>query len=704
MIRIEPIDEKSPHLGAVMRLWRTNSDWLGFYPDGAFLDRARRREILVALKGDVFCGYLLYYKTEKRKVRLTHLCIDEGHRGEGLAKRLVEALRNQTGDYLGIGLYCRRDFPTWFAWPKLGFVALDEKRGRGEDVGDLTYYWMSNLRANLLGSLRPSEDDRVDVVLDANVFFDLDDPTRNEAEESQGIIADWLRPLVRLCITDELFNEIHRQEDRTRRTERLRAARAFEALECATEDFQAIESEVRAIIGQPRNARDDADIRQVARAIASRAAIFVTRDEELLGRADELYSKYGLSVVRPAELVGRFEELRNEPAYQHERIAGTRIVKSRIGRPSEGLASTFQDPRGDEKQRHLDQKFNTYISAPDRFNCFLVADASRSSGEPTPLAFYVTEKVSDQVLKIPLFRLSVSVRRTRAASTLFRTLLAGIVEHACRSHTSAVIFEEANVDSAWSEALRDSGFLRSGQAWMKLSLNLAAPPDRIAKAILSTLAEAKLSCEDLAGIAGMLSGKAALEDPMAAWEAEHLLWPAKILGCGIPNYVVPIRPCWAADLFDSGLADGRLWGADADLALNPESVYYRSARNSPFRTVGRLLWYVSQSKEQGSMHIRACSRLDGASIGRAKDMFREFRRLGVYAWGDVLGTAKGDPEGRIMALKFRGTERFSHPLKWDGFQEILHRNRIQSNLQSPIEIPEAVLAEIYRRGFGTRQS
>ena len=234
---------------------------------------------------------------------------------------------------------------------------------------------------------------------------------------------------------------------------------------------------------------------------------------------------------------------------------------------------------------------------------------------------------------------------------------------------------------------------------------MTAPPDRIAQAILSTLGKAKLSCDGLVGIADMLSGESIRQNPLAAWEAEHLLWPAKILGCGIPNYVVPIRPGWAADLFDSGLADGRLWGADADLALNPESVYYRSALNSPFQSVGRVLWYISQAKgEPGSMRIRACSRLNGVFVGRAKDLFREFRRLGVYNWNDVLSTAKGDPEGRIMALKFQGTERFPHTLKWDDFQEILRRNGIRSNLQSPIKISETAHAEIYRRGFGTSES
>ena len=141
---------------------------------------------------------------------------------------------------------------------------------------------MSNPQASLLKFLRPSDDERVDVVIDANVFFDLDDPKRHGAEESQGLVADWLRPLIRLCITEEIFNEIQRQPDRGRRSERLQAARLFEVLECSPQDFQSAEAEIRPLVAKPKNPRDEADVRQVARAIASKAALFVTRDEGLL--------------------------------------------------------------------------------------------------------------------------------------------------------------------------------------------------------------------------------------------------------------------------------------------------------------------------------------------------------------------------------------------------------------------------------------
>ena len=701
MIRIEAIDDKSPYLEDVKRLWRSNSDWLGFYPGGAFLDRARRRQIIVALKDKVCCGYLIYFRAERRKVRLTHLCVKDVHRGEGVARGLIEALRNSTKDDLGISLYCRRDFPTWSFWPKLGFVALDQKQGKGRDGTELTYYWLPNPQANLFGLLGPSDDGRLDVVLDANVFYDLDDPTRNGAEESQGIVADWLRPLVRLCITDELFNEIQRQPDQLRRSERLKAAKTFDHLECTAEDFQTIETEVRGLVGEPKNERDAADIRQLARAVASEATVFVTRDETLLGRSEEFYTAYGLSVVRPSQLIGQFEELRNERAYQLERLAGTKIRKSRVSGKHGGLASSFQDMRSGEKKRQLEQKLALFLSSPARYECFVVADDSRDPGQPVPITCYALENAPGRVCKIPLFRLSASIRSTRMASTLFRTLMASIIEHACRSESKAVVFEEPNADPTWVEALRDMGFVPMGSAWVKLSLRVVDTPNSISRVIRSTLSEANLSCDELVRVADSLTGESILNDPVVASEVEHLLWPAKILGCGIPNYIVPIRPGWATDLFDSGLAARMLWAADSELALNPESVYYRSARNSPFRPFGRLLWYVSQGKnDPETMRIRACSRLSDVIVGPARDLFREFRRLGVYAWKDVLKTAKDNPEGRIMALRFDDTELFPNTLRWDDFQQVLAHHKAKTNIQSPVEIPEVALVELYRRGFG----
>ena len=146
-------------------------------------------------------------------------------------------------------------------------------------------------------------------------------------------------------------------------------------------------------------------------------------------------------------------------------------------------------------------------------------------------------------------------------------------------------------------------------------------------------------------------------DPSTASEVEHLLWPAKIADAELPSFIVPIRPEFAQHLFDEHLAKQSLFGADVDLALNPESVYYRSACPRILEYPGRILWYVSKKgKFSGTMSIRACSRIAEVCIGKPKPLFKRFQRLGVYEWADVIGAAHQDFERDIMAVRFHDTE------------------------------------------------
>jgi hypothetical protein len=148
-------------------------------------------------------------------------------------------------------------------------------------------------------------------------------------------------------------------------------------------------------------------------------------------------------------------------------------------------------------------------------------------------------------------------------------------------------------------------------------------------------------------------------------------------------------------LFDEHLARQTLFGADVELALNPESVYYRSARQRILDYPGRILWYVSSKGNfDGTMAIRACSRIAEVCVGKPKPMFRRFQRLGVYEWRDVIETARGDIENNIMAIRFHDTELLN-PVEWDVFQGILKEHGVKTNLESPIRIPPAVFQAIY---------
>jgi predicted nucleic acid-binding protein/GNAT superfamily N-acetyltransferase len=689
-IHVETIDDCSPHLADVIRLWRANSNRLGYYPEGAFYERARKRQIIVALLDGTCRGYVLYYRSSRRKAIITHLCVDEVCRGQGVAKHLIDAIRVATNEMLGIGLRCRRDFPTWSVWPRLGFVATDEQPGRAKEGSELTYFWLSHNQPSLLADLQPDRETALDVVIDANVFYDLDDLSRNGAEESIGLKADWLSGSLRLCITEELFNEIHRQPDPELREKRLRSARAIDCLESNTSDYLAVEPEVRRIVGEPRRERDASDLRQLARAISAQATAFVTRDQSLLEFGDDIYAAYGLSILSPSQLVARFEELRHERLYQRERFAGTTIRKHRRSYIAD-LAAAFHDSGSGEKCSALEKRLRFYSSDPEKFACYVVCDETPPSA-PHPLALYVLEKRERGVTRVPFFRIQGPAART--LNTLFKALLAEIVERAIQCGSEIIIFDEARVNEESAESLSGAGFLPAASVWVKACPRLMASPRELARALAPAVEKLSPQCRVLCETVDKLMSSTIHDEPRLASEIEHLLWPAKMLGCGIPTYVVPIKPKWATDLFDSGLGDQILCGADAALALNPESVYYRSRRPNVLRPPGRILWYVSQHKRiAGAKRLRACSRLVDVVIGPARTLFRQYRRLGVYRWNDVAKTA--DSEGRLMSLLFDDTERLAKPTPFESLRSVLERHGTKSNFQSPVEIPEQAFAELY---------
>ena len=51
-IKIESIDDKSPYLSAVIDLWKPHRATLGLFPRDAFVERAAKRQILVAINAE----------------------------------------------------------------------------------------------------------------------------------------------------------------------------------------------------------------------------------------------------------------------------------------------------------------------------------------------------------------------------------------------------------------------------------------------------------------------------------------------------------------------------------------------------------------------------------------------------------------------------------------------------------------------------
>ncbi|MEZ5942912.1 MAG: GNAT family N-acetyltransferase [Planctomycetaceae bacterium] len=693
MATISHITADSTHIDTVKSLWRENSDYLGYFPNGAFAERAMRRQILGAFENDELVGYLLFFTTKSSCVRITHLCVAQSHRGTGVARALISELKTTTKSFHGIGLYCRRDFPVWKIWPSLGFHAIKEKVGHSKDGHELTYFWIAHPHKTLFSELEDANDGALTLVVDANVFYDMLDPNRKEADESLGLTADWLQPEIRLQVTPELFNEIQRNPDSGQRVERMSSARRYECVSADSEIFSNAVLSIESICGRGLSERDKADQRQLAWTVAAGCDVFVTRDQRLLEHNDTIYAAHGVTVERPADVVARFEEIRNEHEYQRDRLIGTNVHLTRRSSDAESLTDVFHVSSGDEKKGDLTRTLNRVFANPDEFACRVV-----DGPDGTPLVLYVLDSSRSDTCDIRLFRIRRKDQNTRLGNTVVRAVLATVVKQAADAGRVFTRISDSAIVPTVQQALREQRILPFNGTWVKLTLGEVIPASKAKERLNDLTIELGLEGSQLTQNIDNLTCGLEFAESEQVLELESLIWPGKISGTKVSSFIVPIQPDWATDLFDGRLASGRLWAANTDLVLNPNSVYYRAIKPKVLHNHGRILWYVSDGNAHGSKMIRACSQLTGVEIGRPKSLFRKFRRFGVYEWRDILQTAKSE-DGQLMALEFNNTELFRKPLNWNLVQEVLEQHgKFNYTFPSPVEIDDALFFDLYVAG------
>lgn len=526
VVRVQP---SSPHLVEVKKLWRINSDTLGMMPDGAFDEHATEGHILGAVETEQLVGYLLF-RSAKGKAKITHLCAAKAARGRGVARLLVTELVKITGHLNGIELKCRRDFDVSRLWPRLGFVAVRECEGRAVYGSKLTVWWMGYGKPTLF-TPKPSLSS-IDVVIDTNVLIDIVD-RRND--ESLGLCADWLQDEIRLCITEEVLNDFDRSENALR-LKRRSDANEFHCLTTHPDEYQRVENLIKPLFPHTTSDRDESDVRQLIRAVAAGATIFVSRDGPVLNRADDVYNACGLSVVRPAELIARIDELLHEEEYQRALIAGTRqISRQRTGTINDDILTAIRCPN--EAKRELEALIYPFLADPHRFVCEQITDQGG-----TLLAVFVVD-TRGTFDRLPMFR----VCSHRLAGTLSRAILTGLIQNVIRSGKAGIIVTEPKLNEIQISACHDLGFLSETEGWIKLAVTGILSRDELADRVTS--------CGRIDPIVDQVavSVRSALT-PHDESEIEHLLWPAKIRDSQQSNFIVPIRPDFAQHLFDEKLA------------------------------------------------------------------------------------------------------------------------------------------------------
>ena len=576
-VRIVKVFPDSPYLTAVKALWRGESKQLGFFPDGAFAEAAMEGRIAAALADDTLLGYVLYRLSQGR-VMITHLAINPENRSQGVARALIERLSSDYPLSSGIGLRCRREYAANSFWPRVGFVAFNERTGRSTEGAPLTFWWRDHAHPGLFSSFDdPARAIKVVATIDANVFFDLVDPPRPPGQESLELRADWLQDEVSFRVTGEIYNDINRDPDEERRKRRRSALGSYPLVTAKPAELEVKRSLLRELFPAELDEQTASDLDHVARTAAADVPYFITRDDALLRRGALITAAVGVTVLAPTEFINRVDQLRREVSYRPVRLAGN-IINLRLvrGEEIEALSKLFagKDPM------LLRQHLREMHSRPDGFVCQL---ARAEDGEPLALVAHA-EKTNARICEVVLFR----VRSGGTAETVARYLLHRLILQAAERGDKLIRLSDADQDSVLRRAaLEEYGFVKEGEnTLIKYCQRMVGKSSEVGHEL--DLLDSTLAPDNqrvFATIAEALKRPETTPSVTLAAEIEQALWPTKLMDSALPSFLLPIKPSWAERLFDEDLASQRLLTMRSGQLMAREGVYYRAPQSAGLGSV-----------------------------------------------------------------------------------------------------------------------
>ena len=642
---------------------------LGFLPRKALRDYLEKGGVLGAKTGDgKLIAYLLYGIYPDR-FRIAQLCVSKSFQGRGIAKQLLENLKNSATTQKFVSLNCRRDFPAHDMWPKLKFIAVDEKPGRSSAGHPLARWHLILARDDQLSLFQAKTSEKtLDVIIDAQIFFDLDKPDSETTRPSKALQSDWLIDFLDLWITDELFNEIGRNNDPKQRERARTRAGLSRKIEHDLKSTGRFEERLRTIL-PGRTPSQESDIRQLAKAAASDVKIFVTRDQTLLKKSKKISDLTGLQILSPTDLIIQLHELSERQSYTPDRVSGPSLEWRRL--TTSDLTSfpftSFLDQG--ERQGPFKKKLELFCTSPDHYKCELLRS------ENDIVAIRVLTSNSSRILNVPLARVARSADR----SLLGRFLIADTISKAVEKKLSMVKFEATALTPSLLPDLWEMGFTKCSDSFVRFCFTRCLDRQKVSSAIAELCPEATSNYLNMSDL-----------------ELERSCSPLNLEEVNQKYFLMPVRPGYAMSLVDRYGSAEDLFGGKPSVLLRWDNVYYRKkTHHKTLQAPARILWYVSGNQKQ----IIAVSHLYEVEIGAAKTLFKKFKKFGILEWNDIYKMCDGDPSNEIMALKFSHTFPFRKPVSLDTIREVFKENGTGLSLQSPLKLSMTIFQNLFQLGY-----
>ncbi|MCY4282576.1 MAG: GNAT family N-acetyltransferase [Gammaproteobacteria bacterium] len=658
-------------LNAVDELMKRHSRTLGFLPTEALSNYLEKENTFGAKTSDgKLIGYLLQ-AAHPNYFRIAQLCVAEEFTGQGIARRLIDELKKSATKQKDIRLRCRNDFPAHQMWPKLGFTAIDEQPGRSKGRLPLTLWRLTLARDDQLDLFQAkTSDESLDVVIDAQIFFDFDEADSNKSRPSRALLSDFLVDELRLLRTDELLNEIVREKNPGQREKSRNKAYEFLEVEHDPKQAEHFAGILKTLLPS-NNPSQKSDIQQLAQAAASEVKIFVTRDQKLLKKSEEIAGRVSLQVVSPTELIIRLHELSEQQSYAPTRISGFELRWQRIS--SNEVAhfpySIFLNQG--ERQGVFKEKLGVLLAEPDHHETECLQSKDRN------VAIRALTRETNKILNVPMLRMAQSVDD----SQLFRRfVIADTIAGAVENNLDAVQVDASAITSGLETDLLEMGFVKCNGSFVRFSF----PRSLTRTEVLSKTQE-------------LFPASAPHYRNMSDQELQRCCSPIALKEAEQNYFLIPIRPGYAKSLFDRQQAAEDMFVQNPGVLLRWDNVYYKAkSHHYMLQTPARILWYESGT-EAGQIVAVSC--LDTVEMGSAKELFKKFKKFGVLEWRDIFDICGGDPSKEIMALKFSHTFLFRRPVPLNVMRNIFAEYDINLVLQSPSKLSTEIFLELFQLGY-----
>ena len=662
------ISKLSPaDVGAVDDLMKLHSGTIGFLPRVVLEDHLKKEWVLGATTQDgQLAGYLLYDAYPDR-FRIVQLCVSEDFRNQGIARKLLEALKTTATTQKVIRLSCRNDFPAHRVWPKLGFVSINEKVGRSREGHPLTSWRLVVASDDELALFRANvSDDILDIVIDAQIFFDFNEPDNDRTQLSKALISDLFVDSIKLWFTDELFNEITRNRNAEKRKINRARTGQFSELKhdpLLLENFTTLLKQIL----PSDSASQLSDINHLAKVASSDVNIFVTWDEALLKKANQIAELLHLQVLSPTEVIMQLRELSEKQIIAPDRVSGLGLEWRRLT-PNEFAAFPFT--------QFLDQREKLY-QFRRKIDSLLVSTNHELQvlwSESKPVALRVLSYDSPRTLTVSLGRVSFSQDR----SLFGRFLVSDVIYKAIQKNLEMVKLEASALPLSLVQGLSEMGYTKCDDVFIRFCFARALDRADVLSEVTQLSPECTNSYQDMSDIDLERSCS-----PLASMADQNY-------------FLISIRQGYALNLFDRQQSAQDMFGGNQDVLLRWSNVYYRAANfHRMFKAPGRILWYVSGHPK----NIVAISHLDEVVIDTPKELYRRFRKYGTLEWKNLYEMCNHDISKELMALRFSHTFPLQKVIPLKEMYAVFDEDGIAHSMQAPKKITSAIFLKLFQLGY-----